>query len=72
MPPAPAGEQDEIEGRAPTPEEARPSVEAAFADESYRPGNDRGTHRGAWIVRRAQASSWAFAGTDLGAGDGRT
>ncbi|HYZ76149.1 MAG TPA: N,N-dimethylformamidase beta subunit family domain-containing protein [Gaiellaceae bacterium] len=35
----PAGEQDEIEGRAPTPEELRPSVEAAFADESYRPGS---------------------------------
>jgi len=38
-PPAPAGEQDEIEGRAPTPEELRPSVEAAFARESYRPGS---------------------------------
>src|ERR671924_690668 len=38
-PPSPAGEQDEIEGRAPTPEELRPSVEAAFADESYRPGS---------------------------------
>src|SRR5437764_6828691 len=37
--PPPAGEQDEIEGRAPTPEELRPSVEAAFADESYRPGS---------------------------------
>jgi hypothetical protein len=36
---SPAGEQDEIEGRAPTPEELRPSVEAAFARESYRPGN---------------------------------
>jgi hypothetical protein len=38
-PPSPAGEQDEIEGRAPTPEELRPSVEAAFADESNRPGS---------------------------------
>src|SRR5436190_13212021 len=38
-PPAPSGEQDEIEGRAPTPEELRPSVEAAFAAESYRPGS---------------------------------
>src|ERR671927_228272 len=38
-PPSPAGEQDEIEGRAPTPEELRPSVEAAFARESYRPGS---------------------------------
>ena len=27
------------QGRAPTPEELRPSVEAAFADESYRPGS---------------------------------
>src|SRR5437868_15154927 len=35
----PAGEQDEIEGRAPTPEELRPSVEAAFLRESYRPGS---------------------------------
>jgi hypothetical protein len=37
--PPPSREQDEIEGRAPTPEELRPSVEAAFARESYRPGS---------------------------------
>jgi len=30
--------EEELEGRAPTPEELRPSVQAAFAHESYRPG----------------------------------
>jgi hypothetical protein len=43
--------------------------EAALVGVQYR-GNDRGNHRGAWIVRPAQASSWVFAGTDLGTGDG--
>jgi hypothetical protein len=38
--------------------------EAALIGVQYR-GNDNGTHRGAWIVRRSKADSWAFAGTSL-------
>src|SRR5204863_6450767 len=41
--------------------------EAALIGVQYR-GNDRGTHRGPWIVRRAAADSWVFAGTHLRAG----
>jgi N,N-dimethylformamidase beta subunit-like protein len=41
--------------------------EAALIGVQYR-GNDRGTHRGAWIVRRAAADSWVFAGTNLAPG----
>jgi hypothetical protein len=41
--------------------------ESALIGVQYR-GNDRGTHRGAWIVRRAPAASWVFAGTGLTAG----
>jgi hypothetical protein len=43
--------------------------EAALIGVQYR-GNDRGTHRGSWILRRARAGSWIFAGTSLEAGDG--
>jgi N,N-dimethylformamidase beta subunit-like protein len=43
--------------------------EAALIGVQYR-GNDRGTHRGRWIVRRAPAAAWVFAGTSLSAGDG--
>jgi hypothetical protein len=43
--------------------------EAALIGVQYR-GNDRGTRRGAWILRPAQASSWVFAGTELGPGEG--
>jgi hypothetical protein len=43
--------------------------EAALIGVQYR-GNDRGTHRGAWLVRDAPAASWVFAGTNLDAGDG--
>jgi hypothetical protein len=42
--------------------------EAALIGVQYR-GNDRGTHRGPWIVRRSKATSWVFAGTNLRAGD---
>jgi hypothetical protein len=38
--------------------------EAALIGVQYR-ANDRGTHRGPWIVRRAPAASWVFAGTGL-------
>jgi hypothetical protein len=38
--------------------------EAALIGVQYR-GNDSGTHRGPWIVRRSKADSWAFAGTTL-------
>jgi len=41
--------------------------EAALIGVQYR-GNDRGTHRGPWILRRTAAASWAFAGTSLEAG----
>jgi hypothetical protein len=43
--------------------------EAALIGVQYR-GNDRGTHRGAWILRSARADSWVFAGTSLEAGQG--
>jgi hypothetical protein len=43
--------------------------EAGLIGVQYR-GNDRGTHRGAWILRRTHATSWAFAGTNLAAGEG--
>ncbi len=42
--------------------------EAALIGVGYR-GNDRGEHRGPWIVRRAEAAPWLFAGTDLHDGD---
>ncbi|TML64582.1 MAG: hypothetical protein E6G22_04015 [Actinobacteria bacterium] len=41
--------------------------EAALIGVQYR-GNDNGTHRGAWIVRRSKADSWVFANTKLGPG----
>ena len=41
--------------------------EAALIGVQYK-GNDRGTHRGPWIVRSAPAASWAFAGSGLEAG----
>jgi hypothetical protein len=44
------------------------SPEAALIGVGYR-GNDRGGHRGPWIVRRAEAAPWLFAGTGLRNGD---
>jgi len=41
--------------------------EAALIGIQYR-ANDRGTHRGRWQVRDAEAAPWLFAGTDLGDG----
>jgi hypothetical protein len=38
--------------------------EAALIGVQYR-GNDRGGHRGPWIVRHAEAARWLFAGTGL-------
>jgi hypothetical protein len=38
--------------------------EAALIGVQYR-GNDSGTHRGAWVVRRSRAASWLFAGTNV-------
>jgi hypothetical protein len=38
--------------------------EASLIGVQYR-GNDRGGHRGPWIVRDASAASWLFAGTGL-------
>jgi len=38
--------------------------EAALIGVEYR-GNDRGRHRGPWIVRNAAADAWVFAGTEL-------
>jgi hypothetical protein len=38
--------------------------EASLIGAQYR-GNDRGEHRGPWIVRDASAASWLFAGTGL-------
>jgi hypothetical protein len=38
--------------------------EAALIGAQYR-GNDRGEHRGAWIVRDLAAAPWLFAGTHL-------
>ena len=44
--------------------------EAALIGVQYR-ANDRGGHRGAWILRRAAAyTPWLFAGLDLEAGSG--
>jgi hypothetical protein len=39
-------------------------AEASLIGAQYR-GNDRGQHRGPWIVRDAAAASWLFAGTGL-------
>jgi len=44
------------------------SPEAALIGVGYR-GNDRGGHRGGWIVRRAEAAPWLFARTGLRDGD---
>ena len=41
--------------------------EAALIGVQYR-GNDRGTHRAPWVVRRPEAAPWLFAGTGLAAG----
>jgi hypothetical protein len=41
--------------------------EAALIGVGYR-GNDRGKHRGPWIVRDAHSASWLLAGTKLGVG----
>ena len=38
--------------------------ESALIGVQYR-GNDRGTHRGPWIVRDTEAAPWLFAGTGL-------
>src|SRR5712692_1331018 len=38
--------------------------EAALLGVQYR-ANDRGRHRGPWIMRDAEATPWLFAGTDL-------
>jgi len=43
--------------------------EAALIGVQYR-GNDRGTHRAPWILRRSSATSWVFAGTGLATGSG--
>jgi hypothetical protein len=43
--------------------------EAALIGVQYR-ANDRGGHRGPWLLRGAAANSWIFAGTELGTGDG--
>jgi hypothetical protein len=43
--------------------------EAALIGVGYR-GNDRGGHRGPWIVKRSEAAPWLFAGTHLKDGDG--
>jgi hypothetical protein len=42
--------------------------EAALIGVQYR-GNDRGSHRGAWIVRKTRAASWLFASTGLDRGE---
>jgi hypothetical protein len=42
--------------------------EAALVGVQYR-ANDRGEHRGPWIVGTAPAASWIFRGTDLAPGD---
>jgi hypothetical protein len=42
--------------------------EAALIGAQYI-GNDRGTHRGAWHVRRTRATSWLFPGTGSAVGD---
>jgi len=41
--------------------------EAALIGVGYR-GNDRGKHRGPWIVRDTHSASWLFAGTKLDVG----
>lgn len=43
--------------------------EAALIGVEYR-GNDRGQHRGPWLVRETSATPWLFAGTELTSGDG--
>jgi hypothetical protein len=42
--------------------------EAALLGVQYR-GNDDGSHRGRWVLRKARASRWIFARTRLHAGD---
>jgi hypothetical protein len=42
--------------------------ESALIGVQYR-GNDRGTHRGPWIIRDTQSARWLFAGTGLENGD---
>jgi hypothetical protein len=42
--------------------------EAALIGVQYR-GNDRGTHRGPWIVRDTTSEPWLFAHTDIHRGD---
>jgi hypothetical protein len=41
--------------------------EAALIGDQYR-GNDRGRHKGSWIVRDAAGAAWLFAGTGLTTG----
>jgi hypothetical protein len=41
--------------------------EAALIGVQYR-GNDRGTHRGPWVLRDTEAAPWLFAGTGLADG----
>lgn len=43
--------------------------EAALIGVQYR-ANDNGSHRGAWIIRRASATPWMFARLEVGYGDG--
>jgi len=43
--------------------------EASLIGVQYR-ANDRGTHRGPWLLRHTAAVPWLFAGTELGPGDG--
>ena len=42
--------------------------ESALVGVQYR-GNDKGTHRGPWLLTNAAAVSWVFADTGLKAGD---
>jgi hypothetical protein len=42
--------------------------EAALIGVQYR-GNDRGTHRGPWIIRDTSSTPWLFAKTDIHRGD---
>jgi hypothetical protein len=43
--------------------------EASLIGVQYR-ANDRGGHRGAWLLRNADANTWVFAGTRLTSGNG--
>jgi hypothetical protein len=43
--------------------------EAALIGVQYR-GNDRGTHRGPWVLRNPASTPWLFAGMELGPNDG--